>query len=56
MEETEPTRLRPHHPITLGAGTEGFTEDYAIIELDSSKIEKALRGNVIDIGTFDPSH
>ena len=43
-------------PITLGAGTEGFTEDYAIIELDSSKIEKALRGNAIDIGTFDPSH
>jgi len=39
-------------PITFGAGTEGFTEDYAIVELDSSKIEKAFRGNVIDLGTF----
>jgi hypothetical protein len=39
-------------PITLGVGTEGFTEDYAVVELDSSKIEKAFRGNVIDLGTF----
>ncbi len=39
-------------PITLGDGTEGFTEDYAIVELDSSKVEKAFRGNVIDLGTF----
>ncbi|KAF8330226.1 hypothetical protein F5887DRAFT_1081921 [Amanita rubescens] len=41
-------------PITLGAGTAGFTEDYAILELDSSKIEKAFRGNVIDLGTKIP--
>jgi hypothetical protein len=39
-------------PITLGAGAEGFTEDYAIVELDSSKIEKAFMGNVVDLGTF----
>jgi hypothetical protein len=39
-------------PITLGAGTEGFTEDYAIVELDRSKIEKAFEGNVIDLGAF----
>jgi len=38
-------------PITLGAGTEGFTEDYAIVELDSSKFEEAFKGNVIDLGT-----
>ena len=38
-------------PITFGAGTEGFTEDYAIVELDSSKIGKAFRRNVIDLGT-----
>ena len=55
VEPTEPTRHRAHCPlpsITLGAGTEGFTEDYAIIELDSSKIETAFRGNVIDLGMF----
>ena len=39
-------------PITLGAGTEGFIEDFAIVELDSSKIGKAFRDNVIDLGTF----
>lgn len=39
-------------PITLGAGTEGFTEDFAIVELDSSKVEKVFEGNVIDLGTF----
>ena len=36
-------------PITLGAGIEGFTEDYAIIELDGSKIEKTFRGNVYNL-------
>ncbi|KAF9510462.1 hypothetical protein BS47DRAFT_1348022 [Hydnum rufescens UP504] len=43
-------------PLTLGAGEgkESFTEDYAIVELDSSKIEKAFRGNVIDLGTKIP--
>jgi hypothetical protein len=39
-------------PLTFGAGTEGFTEDYAVIELDSSKIEKTFMGNVIDISTY----
>ncbi|KAF9509980.1 hypothetical protein BS47DRAFT_1364881 [Hydnum rufescens UP504] len=41
-------------PLTLGAGKERFTEDYAVVELDSSKIEKAFRGNVIDLGTKIP--
>jgi hypothetical protein len=31
---------------------EGFTEDYAVVELDSSKIKKAFDGNVIDLGAF----
>jgi hypothetical protein len=39
-------------PITFGTGSEGFTEDYAIVELDSSKVEKAFMGNVMDLGTF----
>jgi hypothetical protein len=39
-------------PITHSAGTEGFTEDYAVVKLDSSKIEKAFKGNVIGIGAF----
>ncbi|RDB24643.1 hypothetical protein Hypma_008248 [Hypsizygus marmoreus] len=38
-------------PITLSAGAEGFTEDYAVVELDSPKIKKAFQGNVIDLGT-----
>ncbi|KAF9509974.1 hypothetical protein BS47DRAFT_1410215 [Hydnum rufescens UP504] len=41
-------------PLTLGAGKERFTEDYAVVELDSSKIEKAFRGNVIDLGMKIP--
>ena len=39
-------------PITLSAGMEGFTEDYAVVELDSPKIKKAFNGNVIDLGAF----
>jgi hypothetical protein len=38
--------------IAFGAGTEGFTEDYAIVELDRSKIEKSFVGNTIDLGMF----
>ncbi|KAL4064974.1 hypothetical protein V8B97DRAFT_2072215 [Scleroderma yunnanense] len=41
-------------PITLGAGTEGFTEDYAIVELNRSKIREVFRGNMIDLGTKIP--
>jgi hypothetical protein len=39
-------------PITFGAGPEGFTEDYAVVELDSAKFEKTFKGNVIDLGAF----
>lgn len=38
-------------PITLGAGTEGFTEDYAVVELDTSKFKKSFVGTAIDLGT-----
>ncbi|KAM6493756.1 hypothetical protein JOM56_010117 [Amanita muscaria] len=59
-EWTEPSQRILGHivcspPITLSAGTEGFTEDYAIVELDSTKIEKVFRGNVIDLGMKIPS-
>lgn len=37
-------------PITFAAGTEGFTEDYAIVEVDSTKFNKAFKGNVMDLG------
>ncbi|KAF8798938.1 hypothetical protein BYT27DRAFT_6884805 [Phlegmacium glaucopus] len=39
-------------PITLGAGMEGFTQDYAIVKLDNSKIEKAFKSTVIDLSAF----
>jgi hypothetical protein len=40
-------------PFTVGTGTKRFTEDWALIELDSEKIDwKAFRGNVIDLGMF----
>jgi hypothetical protein len=40
-------------PITLGAGTDRFTEDYAVVELDSSRIKDAFMGNVIDLGMLN---
>ena len=39
-------------PISLDVGPEGFTEDYAIFELERSKFEKVFEGNVIDLGAF----
>ena len=39
-------------PISVGVGPEGFTEDYAIFELEGSKFGRAFRGNVIDLGAF----
>ena len=39
-------------PIAFSVGIEGFTQDYAIVELDMSKFKQAFRGNVIDLGTF----
>ncbi|KAG6858137.1 hypothetical protein C0995_002343, partial [Termitomyces sp. Mi166 len=41
-------------PITFNCGTEGFTEDYAVVALDRTKIKKAFKGNVIDLGTEIP--
>ncbi|KIY50257.1 hypothetical protein FISHEDRAFT_64903 [Fistulina hepatica ATCC 64428] len=39
-------------PITVGTGGKRYTEDWALIELDCSKIDWAnFRGNVIDLGT-----
>ncbi|KAK0214038.1 hypothetical protein IW262DRAFT_292361 [Armillaria fumosa] len=42
-------------PISLGTGTEGYTEDYAIIEVDDDKIDRStFQGNTIDLGTEIP--
>jgi hypothetical protein len=39
-------------PIGVGAGADQHTEDFAIIELDPSKIDaQNFKGNVIDLGT-----
>ena len=43
--------------IKLGAGnsSEGYTEDWAVIEIDSSKVDASnFTGNVIDLGTRIP--
>ena len=40
-------------PISVGTGTTGFTEDWALVELDGERIDwKTFRGNVIDLGMF----
>ena len=40
-------------PISVGTGNKHFTEDWALIELDSEKIDwKTFKGNVIDLGMF----
>jgi len=39
-------------PIGLNVGDEGYTEDWAVIEVDPSKVNKEnFRGNFIDLGT-----
>ena len=38
--------------ISLCAGAEGFTEDFSVVELDSSKIQGAVTGNATDLGMF----
>lgn len=40
-----------YSPISVGTGTKCFSEDWAIIELDSEKIDwTTFRGNVINLG------
>ena len=42
-------------PIGLNVGEEGFTEDWAVIEIDRSKVDLTnFVGNVIDLGTTIP--
>ena len=39
-------------PINVGVGSESYTEDWAIIEIDASKIDvDNFNGNAIDLGT-----
>ncbi|KAF8554118.1 hypothetical protein OG21DRAFT_1484908 [Imleria badia] len=42
-------------PIGFGVGEERFTEDWAVIEIDSSKVDSTnFVGNAIDLGTTTP--
>lgn len=42
-------------PICQGVGEEGFTEDWAVIEIDNSKVSLTnFVGNVMDLGTTIP--
>ena len=42
-------------PIDTGVGEEGFTEDWAVIKVDDSKVDATnFVGNVIDLGTTIP--
>jgi hypothetical protein len=39
-------------PINVGVGSEGYTEDWAVIEIDTSKVDVSnFNGNAIDLGT-----
>ena len=57
---TEQSRVLGHvifsPPITVGAGTEQYTQDVAVIEIDAAKIDPStFTGNVIDLGSkFTP--
>ena len=57
---TEQSRILGHvvfsPPIVVGAGTEQYTQDVAVIEIDASKIPSSFPGNAIDLGTkFSPA-
>ncbi|KAG8751901.1 hypothetical protein FRC14_007526 [Serendipita sp. 396] len=42
-------------PISLGVGEEGFTEDWAVIEIDNSKVDLTnFVGNAIELGITIP--
>jgi hypothetical protein len=42
-------------PIGVGVDSEGYTEDWAVIEIDASKIDMSnFNGNAIDLGTHIP--
>ena len=42
-------------PIGVDVGEDGFTEDWAVIEIDNSKVDSTnFVGNVIDLGTTIP--
>jgi hypothetical protein len=57
---TDKSRILGHvifsPPIAVGASTEQYTQDVAVIDIDASKIDpSSFAGNVIDLGTkFSP--
>jgi len=42
--------------ITFNASSEGYPEDWAVFELDNSKIKAQFQGNVMDLGAFGLYH
>lgn len=43
-------------PLSAGAGSEGYTEDWGVIEVEPSKVNASnFDGNVIDLGTRIPA-
>jgi hypothetical protein len=40
-------------PLSLNMGRDGYTEDWALVEVDREKVDwEAFRGNVINLGTL----
>jgi hypothetical protein len=49
--------LSPPINASVGSGSEGYTEDWAIIEINASKVDASnFKGNAIDLGTRIPLH
>ncbi|KAK0214044.1 hypothetical protein IW262DRAFT_1408250 [Armillaria fumosa] len=54
---THASRVLGHVVLSppIGTGTQGYTDDYAIIEVDDDKIDRrTFQGNTIDLGTEIP--
>ena len=48
--------LSPPIGVGVGSSSDGYTEDWAIIEIDASKVDaNNFNGNVIDLGTRIPA-
>ncbi|KAJ6616363.1 hypothetical protein B0H10DRAFT_2176659 [Mycena sp. CBHHK59/15] len=48
--------LSPPINIGVGGSSEGYTEDWAVIEIDASKVDASnFKGNAIDLGTRIPA-
>ncbi|OCH84906.1 hypothetical protein OBBRIDRAFT_815290 [Obba rivulosa] len=57
---TQESRILGHvilsPPISVASSSEGYTEDWAVIEIDASKVDASnFNGNAIDLGTRIPA-